>query len=78
MGDLQPLRTAGSPAPTPLQQPEDVVRSIDSTQCALCGATLTARTLRYHVLSPHRAAARLTLCLTCRKVTLGEGYWPVD
>jgi len=73
-----PGLTAGSRAPTPLQQPEAAVRSIDSTQCGLCGATLSARTLRYHVLSPHRADARLTLCLTCRKVALGEGYWPVD
>ena len=40
-----PGLTAGSRAPTPLQQPEAAVRSIDSTQCGLCGATLSARTL---------------------------------
>jgi hypothetical protein len=78
MGDVQSLQTAGSPAPTPLQQPKATVRSIDSTHCGLCGATLSARSLRYHVVSPHSTDARVTVCLTCRKVAVGEGYWPVD
>jgi len=71
------------PAPTttdemPAMQSSDTVRSIDSGHCGLCGAKLSARALRYHVVSPQACDATLTVCHTCRKVALGEGYRPAE
>jgi predicted RNA-binding Zn-ribbon protein involved in translation (DUF1610 family) len=78
MGQVHPLQNpqatdAASPA-----MPPATVRSIDSAHCALCGAKLSARALRYHVVSPQSCEAPLTVCHTCRKAALGEGYRPAE
>lgn len=54
------------------------VRSIDSAHCALCGQPLSARALRYHVVSPQSCEAPLTVCHTCHRAALGEGYRPAQ
>ena len=76
MGDVQSLAMAGSSAPSLWPQTRASGRAIDSTKCGLCGVTLSARTLRHRVLSPHRADVKLTVCHMCRNVALGVGYWP--
>ena len=80
MGQVHPLTKAATtgkaPAPPPGTQAE--VRPIDSTHCGLCGKQLSARALRYHMMSPQSCEAPLTVCHTCRKAALGEGYRPAE
>jgi len=77
MGQVHPL-----PQSLPIDvlpvQPAGAVRSIDSAQCGLCGAKLSARALRHHVVSPQSCDATLTVCHTCHKAALGEGYRPAE
>lgn len=77
MGQVHPLPKTPSTDVPPVQQ-AGAVRSIDSAQCGLCGAKLSARALRYHVVSPQSCDATLTVCHTCRRAALGEGYRPVE
>jgi len=77
MGQVHPLPKAPSTDAPPVQQ-AGAVRSIDSAQCGLCGAKLTARSLRHHVVSPRSCDATLTVCRTCQKAVLGEGYRPAQ
>ncbi len=80
MSQVHPLpkAPAADEAPPVLQSCDATVRSIDSTTCALCGSQLSARALRYHMVSPQSCDARLTVCHVCRKAALGEGYRPAE
>lgn len=79
MGQVHPLpKTPSTDVPLPPVQQAGAVRFIDSAQCGLCGAKLSARALRYHVVSPQSCDATLTVCHTCRRAALGEGYRPVE
>jgi hypothetical protein len=77
MGQVHPLPqpAPADDAPLPVA---GVVRSIDSSHCGLCGAKLSARALRHHVVSPQSCDATLTVCHTCHKAALGEGYRPAQ
>jgi hypothetical protein len=77
MGQVHPLPQPASADDAP-QQMAGVVRSIDSSHCGLCGAKLSARALRHHVVSPQSCDATLTVCHTCHKAALGEGYRPAQ
>ena len=77
MGQVHPLPQADSPGITPAG-PAATVRSIDSAHCGLCGAPLNSRALRYHVVSPQSCEAPLTVCHTCHRAALGEGYRPAQ
>ena len=77
MGQVHPLPQA-APDDLPVNQQAGTVRSIDSAQCGLCGAKLSARALRHHVVSPQSCDATLTVCHTCQKAALGEGYRPAE
>jgi hypothetical protein len=77
MGQVHPLPQATSTDELPVQQ-AGTVRSIDSAQCGLCGAKLSARALRHRVVSPQSCDATLTVCHTCQKAALGEGYRPAE
>jgi hypothetical protein len=77
MGFVHPLPQAQQSDVPPVQQ-AGIVRSIDSSHCGLCGTKLSARALRHHVVSPQSCDATLTVCHTCRKVALGEGYRPAE
>jgi hypothetical protein len=72
MGQVHPLAQNEA---TETQLPAAAVRSIDSAHCSLCGAPLSARSLRYHVVSP-QTVDPLTVCHTCHRAALGEGYRP--
>ena len=82
MGHVHPLPKAPAaddpPAPAVRSCDAPAVRSIDSKTCALCGCQLSARALRYHMMSPQSCDDRLTVCHVCRKAALGEGYRPAD
>ena len=78
MGQVHPLQTNPAGEAVPATMPPATVRSIDSAHCGLCGAKLSARALRYHVVSPQCCEAPMTVCHTCRKAALGEGYRPAE
>ena len=78
MGQVHPLPQAATPTTLPPNQQAGAVRSIDSAHCGLCGAKLSARALRHHVVSPQSCDATLTVCHTCHKAALGEGYRPAE
>ena len=78
MGQVHPLQTTPANEAAPAAMPPATVRSIDSAHCGLCGAKLSARALRYHVVSPQCCEAPMTVCHTCRKAALGEGYRPAE
>ena len=71
-----PTQTHSGDAPVPASHP--IVHPVDSAQCGLCGAKLSTRTLRYHVISPQCCDAPITVCHTCRNAALGEGYRPAE
>ncbi len=80
MGQVRPMpnQSDGHPAPpVDATAPTAEVRSIESAHCALCGAKLGSRSLRYHVVSP-QVCEMITVCHTCHKAALGEGYRPAE
>lgn len=77
MGQVHPLVKPPSPDDAPVHK-AGTVSSIDSAQCGLCGVKLSARTLRHHVISPQSCGAALTVCHTCHRAALGEGYRPAE
>jgi hypothetical protein len=77
MGRVHPLPTQPEVHDAPATAPPATIRSIDSAHCALCGARLSARSLRYHVVSP-QSCETVTVCHTCHKAALGEGYRPAE
>jgi hypothetical protein len=76
MGQVHPLPKPPSTDDAPIQNAGSVT-SIDSTHCGLCGAKLSSRSLRHRVVSPQSSNASMTVCHTCHKAALGEGYRPV-
>ncbi len=77
MGQVHPLPTQSDGHVGSVTNPPATVRSIDSGHCALCGAKLSAKSLRYRVVSP-QACEMITVCHTCHKAALGEGYRPAE
>jgi hypothetical protein len=77
MGQVRRLPTQSNDNVAPVTTPPATVSSIDSAHCALCGAKLSARALRYHVVSP-QVCEMITVCRTCHKAALGEGYRPAE
>ena len=77
MGQVHPLSKPPSPNDAPVHK-AGTVSSIDSVQCGLCGAKLSARALRHRVVSPQSYGATITVCHTCRRAALGEGYRPSE
>jgi len=77
MGQVRPLPTRSDGQAASVPQPPAPVRSIDGAHCALCGTKLSARSLRYRVVSP-QSCDLVTVCRTCHKAALGEGYRPAE
>lgn len=79
MGQVHPLPNQSEDrAAVVADKPAATVRSIDSAHCGLCGAKLSARALRYRVVSPQCCESTITVCRTCHKVALSEGYRPAE
>jgi predicted RNA-binding Zn-ribbon protein involved in translation (DUF1610 family) len=78
MGQVHPMPTQSDERDEAVTNPPATVRSIDSAHCGLCGAKLSAKALRYHVLSPQCCDTTITVCHMCRKAALGEGYRPAE
>ncbi len=80
MGQVHPLPTQSDGHAAPVTKPAAPpapVRSIQSTHCALCGSKLSTRSLRYQVVSP-QVCETITVCHTCRRAALSEGYRPAE
>jgi predicted RNA-binding Zn-ribbon protein involved in translation (DUF1610 family) len=79
MGQVHPMpsQPADPAPPVATDAPAAEVRSIDSGHCSLCGAKLSAHALRYHVVSP-QCCDMITVCRTCHRAALGEGYRPAE
>jgi hypothetical protein len=77
MGQVHPMPTQPDGHAAPVTMPPATVHSIESAHCALCGAKIGTRSLRYRVVSPH-ACETITVCRTCHKAALGEGYRPAE
>ena len=72
----------GQPAPlgAPLAKTPTRARPVTSASreyavCDLCGAQLGRNAGRFHMVSP-LTARHVTVCRTCRRAALGEGYRP--
>jgi len=78
MGQVHPMPARSEGTGAPASGIPATVHAIDSAHCGLCGAKLSARALRYHVVSPQCCEAPITVCHTCHKAALSEGYRPGD
>jgi hypothetical protein len=78
MGTLHPLPAGTPAAETPTRIVKAPVHPIESVRCALCAKKLGPRALRHHVVSPQSSEAVLTVCHTCNRAALGEGYRPAE
>jgi hypothetical protein len=65
---------AGQPAPRVLPQPLGP-ESREYALCDLCGAHLGVHSGHFHMVSPLTARS-VSVCRTCRRAALGEGYQP--
>jgi len=65
---------AGQPAPRVLPQPLGP-ESREYALCDLCGEHLGAHSGHFHMVSP-LTARHVSVCRTCRRAALGEGYRP--
>ena len=77
MGQVHPLPTQSEGQPATMPSPPAAARSIECARCSLCGSILSAGSLRYHLVSPQRCEM-ITVCHTCHKAALGEGYRPAE
>ncbi len=82
MGVVQPLPSSPEPDestvhPAPsANQPAASVHLMETATCALCGTKLATDALRYRMVTPQSTDSVITVCRTCRKASLGEGYRP--
>lgn len=77
MGQVHRLPTQSDEHPATMPDHPATVRALESARCALCGRTLSARALHYRVVSPQKCEM-MTVCYTCRRAALGEGYRPAE
>jgi len=78
MGQVHVLPTTPKAGDSTFEASSAVVRPIGSARCSLCGAQLSARALRYRVVSPQCCDTPITVCHTCRQAAIGEGYRPAE
>lgn len=78
MAQVSPLRVPGTGEAARGERRTARVHHIEDVRCGLCGTSIGAGSLRYKVVSPRSSGHRMTVCATCRKAVLGEGYRPVD
>jgi predicted RNA-binding Zn-ribbon protein involved in translation (DUF1610 family) len=54
------------------------VVAMEPSRCSLCGASLKGNRLKFHMISPRSAGVTVTVCSTCRRAAISEGYRPAD
>jgi hypothetical protein len=79
MSQASHVHSADPHRPSPVQRGEAApVTSLDEARCALCGASLVGRRERFKVVSPLVSMGKVTVCRTCRRAALSEGYRPAE
>lgn len=79
MGQVSPLPSPGNrPQTARTEKHLEVVAPLepDHVHCALCGLPLGREARRFSLVSPIREGEQVTVCSTCHKAALGEGYRP--
>jgi hypothetical protein len=79
MGQVLPLPSPGSRSqPSEQTTKLDVVVPFeaDHVHCELCGLPLGREARRFILISPIRDGEQITVCSTCHRAALGEGYRP--
>ena len=51
---------------------------IDDVRCALCGTSLVGTRERHRLVSPLVSMGEVTVCRTCHRAALSEGYRPAN
>ena len=77
MGHAQPLPSSKSATDKTIKVAPVPVHPIEAARCELCGKKLGARSLHHRVMSPLTSEV-LTVCRTCQKAAVGEGYRPAE
>lgn len=54
------------------------VTPIDEVRCALCDASLVGKRESHRLVSPLVSMGTVTVCWSCRRAALSEGYRPAD
>ena len=76
MGQLHTLLTPTDEDLVPSQAAS--VLTIEAVRCSLCGTPLKGNKLRFHMVPPRFSGVTVTVCSTCRRAAIGEGYRPAD
>ena len=74
MGQLHPLLSPTDEEPVSGQAAN--VLTIETARCGLCGASLKGSKLKFHMVSPRSAGVTVTVCRTCNRAAVSEGYRP--
>lgn len=80
MAQAVPLPSPGDPPRSPGRERHlEAVPALegDRCQCSLCGRPLDGDARRFSLVSPIGSGERVTVCSTCHKAAVGEGYRPV-
>ena len=76
MGQLHPLLSPADEESVSVQTAS--VLTIESVRCGLCGTPLKGNMLKFHMVSPRYVGVTVTVCSTCHRAAIGEGYRPAD
>ena len=80
MGQVRSLPSSPEPDESTIypvssaDQPAASIHVMEAATCALCGTKLATDALRYRMVTPQSTDAVITVCHTCRKAALSEGY----
>lgn len=78
MSQASHVHSADPQWPSPRTREAAPVTPLEEARCALCGASLVGKRERYKVVSPLVSMGRVTVCRTCRRAALSEGYRPAE
>jgi hypothetical protein len=75
MGQLHPLPKSNDQDQPPTKMADATVIKLEP-RCALCGAKLSDHAMRHQLVPPQSTHQSITVCRTCHRAALGEGYRP--
>jgi len=53
------------------------VVDLPAARCALCGESLVNQRVSFRLISPLVAMGPVTVCFSCRRAAIGQGYLPM-
>jgi hypothetical protein len=72
------VHSADTTGPSPILGQAAPVMPIEEARCALCGSSLVGKKQRFRMVSPLVTMGKVTVCRTCRRAALSEGYRAAD